>query len=42
MTERPGGDLSVPLSIDERELLNEWAVEVGASVEELARRLILR
>ena len=42
MTDRPfNGDLTVTLSIDERELLNEWAAEIDASVDELARRLIL-
>ena len=42
MSTPPTGDLSVPLSIAERELLNEWAAEIDASVEELARRLVLR
>ena len=42
MSTPPNGDLSVPLSIAERELLNEWAAEIDASVEELARRLVLR
>lgn len=36
------GDLTVSLSVDERERLNEWAAEVQASVDELARRLVLR
>ena len=34
--------LAVPLGVDERELLNEWAAEVGIPMAELARRLILR
>ena len=42
MSTPSNGDPAVPLSIDERELLNEWAAEIDAGVEELARRLILR
>lgn len=34
--------LAVPLTVDERERLNEWAAEVDVSAAELARRLILR
>jgi hypothetical protein len=34
--------LVVPLSVEERELLNELAAEVGVPVAELARRLLLR
>ena len=42
MSAQPHGDLTVPLSIADRELLNEWAAQIGTNVEELARRLILR
>ena len=34
--------LVVPLTLDERERLNDWAAEVGIPAAELARRLILR
>ena len=42
MSAQPDGNLIVPLSIADRELLNEWAAQIDTSVEELARRLILR
>ena len=42
MSAQPDGNLTVPLSIADRELLNEWAAQIDTSVEELARRLILR
>lgn len=42
MTAEPEDQLVVPLGVDERERLNEWAVEIGVPVAELARRLILR
>ena len=34
--------LVIPLTVDERERLNEWAAEIDVPVTELARRLILR
>ena len=34
--------LAIPLTVDERERLNEWAAEIDVPVGELARRLILR
>lgn len=44
MSTRPGDPdgLLLPLTIVERERLNEWAAEVGVPAAELARRLILR
>ena len=42
MTAEPEGQLVVPLGVDERERLNEWAAEIGVPVAELVRRLILR
>lgn len=42
MSAQADGNLTVPLSIADRELLNEWAAQVETNVEELARRLILR
>lgn len=42
MSAQPDGNLTVPLSIADRELLNEWAAQIETNVEELARRLILR